>query len=187
MFRCRPLLGRVPRAGSPTSSLVPRHSDFSRPRRRSTSRFAPPFRLAPETPRSRQFLGNPSCACAGLRPRWRSVQVRTPGLTPCVLTCSLLPSASFTASASTWLRLSGLHVAAHAPAVYASQPPSRADHARLASGWRSSTLAGWESHPRVALKVSHRYMTIPFLQAWLVARTKPLRGSCRPAVTFRCA
>jgi len=67
MFRCRPLLGRVPWAGSPTSSLIPRHSDFSRPRRRSASRSAPPFRLAPETARPHQLLGDPSYACAGLK------------------------------------------------------------------------------------------------------------------------
>jgi hypothetical protein len=67
MFRCRPLLGRVPRAGSPTSSLVLRHSDFSRSRRRSACRSAPPFRLSPGTARPRQLLDNPSYACAGLK------------------------------------------------------------------------------------------------------------------------
>ena len=39
----------------------------------------------------------------------------------------------------------GLNAAAHARAVYASQPPARAVHARLASGWWSSALAGSES------------------------------------------
>ncbi len=80
MFRCRPLLSRVPRAGSPTSLLIPRHSDFSWPRRRFASRFASPFRLSPETTRPPRFLGNPSYACAGLRPRWRSIAGRDPGL-----------------------------------------------------------------------------------------------------------
>jgi hypothetical protein len=99
-----------------------------------------------------------------------ALQVRTPGWPPCVLACALLPSAFFTASASTSIHLSGLNAAAHVPAVYASQWGSLfgcKHHARLASGWRSSTLAGWELHPRVTLKVSHRYMMIPFLQAFL--------------------
>jgi hypothetical protein len=45
MLRCRPLLGRVPRAGSPASSLLLRHSDFSPSRIRSALRLAPPFRF----------------------------------------------------------------------------------------------------------------------------------------------
>src|SRR5690606_33644245 len=44
----------------------------------------------------------------------------------------------------------GCYPTARMPAVYASQPPSRADHARLASGWWPPPLAGRDPHPRVA-------------------------------------
>ena len=57
-------------------------------------------------------------------------------------------------------------------------------HARLASGWRSSALAGWESHPRVALKVSHRYMTIPFLQAFLAQEPSRFAAVIHAATAF---
>jgi hypothetical protein len=63
MLRRRPLLRRVPWEGSPTSSLVLRRSDFSRPGWLSSSpRFPVPADCAGDT-RSPKFLGDP-CACA---------------------------------------------------------------------------------------------------------------------------
>ena len=171
------MLGWVPRAGSPASSLLLRHSDFSCPGR---ARLLASLRRSgslPEATRSPRFLGNP-CARAPISDPGGGAQAETPGWPPCVLACSLLPSASFTASASTWLRLSGLNAAARALAVYASQPPSRTDHARLASGWRSPALAGWDFHPRVTLKVSHRYMMILFLQAFLAQGRSRFAAAC---------
>jgi hypothetical protein len=46
--------------------------------------------------------------------------------------------------------LSGLTPETHILAVYASQPPSRVHHARLASRRQSWALPGRDSHPRVA-------------------------------------
>lgn len=80
MFRCRPLLGRVPRAGSPASLLVLRHSDFSWPRRRLASRFTSSFRLSPEAPRPPRFLGDPSYACAGSQTPVEEHTSQDPGL-----------------------------------------------------------------------------------------------------------
>ena len=59
------------------------------------------------------------------------------------------PSAAEMASAPATVAISELHHAAHPLAVYASQPPSRADHARLASSPVAFPLAGRDSHPRV--------------------------------------
>jgi len=76
--RCRPLLCRVPRTGSPTSSLLLRHSDFCAPPGRSASRSASRFRFSPAARRSPRFLGNPCIRApffdpgeehAGQRPR----------------------------------------------------------------------------------------------------------------------
>ena len=119
--RCRPLLRRVPRVGSPASSLVRRHSDFSRPRRCSLSWHRRSQLLAGGRETS-QVPGQPLPPCPGLRPRWsQGAEVR--GLTP---PCALVsPSAFKSASASTTLTISGLHPTAHRPTVYASRPPSR--------------------------------------------------------------
>ena len=102
MFRCRLCsagsLGQVPRLHCSSAALRLLVAPTS-----LASRFASPFRLAPEATRSHQLLGNPSCTCAGLRPRWRSLAGKDPGRSPCVFACALLLSALFTASASTWL------------------------------------------------------------------------------------
>lgn len=57
-FRCRPLLHRVPRVGSPASSLLRRHSDFPLPHLAHASRFARRFRLSTEDAGSPKFLGD---------------------------------------------------------------------------------------------------------------------------------
>ena len=60
MIRCRPLLGRVPRVGSPASTLLPRHSDFPAPPLRSLSlRSAVPRPCDEEASGSLRFLGSP--------------------------------------------------------------------------------------------------------------------------------
>ena len=119
--RCRPLLRRVPRVGSPTSSLVLRHSDFSRPLRCSLSSHRRSQLLAGGRETS-QVPGQPLPPCHDLRPRWsQSAEVR--GLTPPRALVS--PSAFGSASASTTLTISGLNPTAQRPTVYASRPPSR--------------------------------------------------------------
>jgi len=65
--RCRPLLRRVPRVGSPTSSLVLRHSDFSRPRRCSLSSHRRSQFLAGGRQNS-QVPGQPLPPCPGRKP-----------------------------------------------------------------------------------------------------------------------
>jgi len=58
MTRCRPLLGGVPRVGSPASSLLLRHSDSPRPRS-ARLRFARRFHLPVEATGPPRFLGDP--------------------------------------------------------------------------------------------------------------------------------
>ena len=87
----------------------------------------PPI-LSVETARPPRFLGDPvvDMPCS-----------RDPGETStpsCHVSVSVLPSAKGTTSALTNL-LSGLNHTACPLAVYASQPGSPPDHARLASGW----------------------------------------------------
>lgn len=64
---------------------------------------------------------------------------------PYLFDATILPSAISTASAPT-VDISGLNHAACTLAVYASQPRSPADHARLATGWWP-TLAGRDLNP----------------------------------------
>src|SRR5689334_5491775 len=70
MTRCRPLLRRVPRVGSPASSLLLRHSDFPTPVGRRFVAFASflprsLIRAHEEASGPPRFLGSP-CACAPL-------------------------------------------------------------------------------------------------------------------------
>lgn len=89
----------------------------------------PLLRFREEATRSPRFLGCLMCVRATLS---------DPGGTsgPMIIGSSGAADALRTASASNVKRLSGLHHAAAALAVYASRPPSRAEsRARLASGW----------------------------------------------------
>jgi hypothetical protein len=120
-----------------------------------------PSRPQREATRSPRFLGDP-CARApisdpggGSGPGPRATSTLRFG--------SLLsPSVLFTTSASTTMRLSGLHDAARAPAVYASQLPSRTDPRKTRFRLVVLALAGWDLHPRVALKGFSRYMSFSF-------------------------
>ena len=158
MLRRRSLLRRVPRVGSPASSLLLRRSDFSRPGSLGSPPRSPFRPLPPEVTRSPRFLGNPCARAACQRPRWGG-GVRTPGdHAPALrLRRCCLPRSPPCRPHD--MPISGLAHAAHAPAVYASQPPSRTVHARLAPGggprpYRYGTLTR-----RSLREVSVRYMT----------------------------
>ena len=163
LLRCRPLLDRVPRTGSPTSSLPLRHSDFCAPPGRSASRFASRFRLSPAARRSPRFRGNPCIRAPFFDPGEELAGQRPRVFGPALNLLSVAFRGSSARRPPLGIRVSGLNSAARIPAVYASQPPSPAVHARLASGWRSPTLAGQVFHLRVTLKVSHCYIVILFL------------------------
>ena len=81
MLRRRPLLRRVPREGSPTSSLVLRCSDFSHPGSLSSPPHYPFRPITPEVTRSPRFLGNPYAHATSQGPR-RGQRTRTPGDMP---------------------------------------------------------------------------------------------------------
>ena len=85
MLRCRSLLDRVPRVGSPASSLLCGTTTS----RRLDWLGSPPCFLVPGFPGGRRdlptFLGNPSTRASGHGPRQRRL-VRTPGQSPCVST-----------------------------------------------------------------------------------------------------
>jgi hypothetical protein len=127
-----------PMSKEESKDVLSRHSDFSWPRRCSLLCSAVPAVAGGHE--TSQVSGQPLCRCAGLKTPVEG-DGRDPGLAARRFDRLLSPSASSTASASTRLRLSGLDAAANAPAVYASQPPSRADHAKLASDWRPPTLS----------------------------------------------
>jgi hypothetical protein len=161
--RCRPLLRRVPRTGSPTSSLLLRHSDFCAPPGRSASRSASRFRVLPAARRSPRFLGNPCMRAPFFDPGEELAGQRPRAFGPALNLRSVAFRVPSARRPSLGRSVSGLNSAARIPAVYASQPPSPAVHARLASGWRSPALAGQVFHLRVTLKVSHCYIVILFL------------------------
>jgi len=163
LLRCRPLLCRVPRTGSPTSSLLLRHSDFCAPPGRSAPRSASRFRFSSAARRSPRFLVNPCMRAPFFDPGEEHAGQRPRAFGPALNLLSVAFRVPPARRPPLGIRVSGLNSAAHIPAVYASQPPSRAVHARLASGWRSPALSGRDFHPRVALKVSHGYMVILFL------------------------
>ena len=115
-LRCRPLLSGVPRAGSPTSLLLLRHSDVPPPR----AAFATQFRFPTESAGPPKFLGNPRHACSDRRSR-RSREAGLRGGMPLPLASLMLPSTPVSASAST-TTISGFIGAACMLAVYASWP-----------------------------------------------------------------
>ena len=178
MLRRRSLLRRVPRVGSPASSLLLRRSDFSCPGSLGSPPRSPFRPLPPEVTRSPRFLGNPCARAACQRPRWGG-GVRTPGdHAPALrLRRCCLPRSPPCRPHD--VPISGLAHAAHAPAVYASQPPSRTVHARLAPGggprpYRYGTLT------RGSLReVSVRYMTSSSPRLRLAQGTRGLGPGAR--------
>ena len=155
VIRCRPLLGGVPRVGSPASSLLLRHSDFpppvgraSLPSRRSLPRSH--FASTRGDDGTSQVPGQPlshvPCSLTPVEPLRRTFG-------PCLATgAAVLPSAFGNSVGLHNLRISGLNHTAHAPAVYASQPRSpvyslrpRKTRFRLVV-----SLAGRDFHPRAA-------------------------------------
>ena len=158
-----PSLHRVPREGSPASSVRLQRSDSLTPIPRHfvsfVQRYRPCGRRRPGLPGS---WGAPSRTCPALRPRWDR-NVRPFGLT-LLFGAAVLPSAVSTASAPTTnsfrgsitrpaRSLSTLRGHGHPCAAY--------DHARLATGWWP-TLAGRDFNPlssymrfRFILSTSH--------------------------------
>ena len=130
------------------------------PQPRSASRSAWPFRS------SRRLRGLPGSWATLVHVRRSQTPVeearQDPGHDARCFDELLSPSASFIASASTALRLSGLHIAAHALAVYASQLPSRTDPRKTRFRPVVLALAGWDLHPRVAVKGFSHYMSSSF-------------------------
>src|SRR5580692_393770 len=125
MTRCRPLLGGVPRVGSPASSLLLRHSDFPTP---IGSRFVAFTLHLPrafihtreETPGPPRFLGNP-CARAPLFDPGRAAAPDLSGRATllaqrcCRRFCTQRRPPRHRGFRGSITRL-------HAPAVYASRP-----------------------------------------------------------------
>ena len=119
VIRCRPLLGGVPRVGSPASSLLLRHSDFPAPPLRSLA-------LCSAVPRFRggvgisQVPGEPSHACPALRPRRDPLHqaIRAMPLSGCGDVAFRHPEGV----GSRDLPISGLNHTACMLTVYASRP-----------------------------------------------------------------
>jgi len=158
MLRRRPLLHRVPWAGSPTSSLVLRRSDFSCPGWLSSSlRFPVPADLAGDT-RSPRFLGDP-CARATSRGPRCGVGSGLPGLSPLRFELDAVAFHGPSRVSRHHDLLSGLTLVAHSPAVYASQPPSRCRPRKTRSPAAVLSLTGAGLSPARSLrKVSARYI-----------------------------
>ena len=134
------------RLRSPASTLVLRHSDFQLPRLAHSRLLGGSGLAAPEIFCISLFLGDLRHACPGspipvepleqsLRDQCSDVSLHRRRL-PSLPTRRLPPRSFFRGSNS----------AACVLAVYASQPGSSLDHARLASGWRPC-LAGREFNP----------------------------------------
>lgn len=146
MPRCRPLLDGVPRVGSPVSALVLRHSDFQLPRLAHSRLLGGSGHAAPEKTGSPLFLDDRRHACPGSPIPVEPLEQSPPGPRSLRFAPPASPSELADPSASTTSFLSGSNSAACVLAVYASQPGSPLDHARLASGWRLC-LAGREFNP----------------------------------------
>jgi hypothetical protein len=158
MLRRRPLLRRVPWRGSPTSTLVLRRSDFSRPGWLGLPlRFPVPADCAGDT-RSPRFLGDP-CARVTSRGPQCGVGSGLPGLSPLRFE---LDTVAFHGPSRVGLHhdlISGLTLVAHSPAVYASQPPSRCRPRKTRSPAAVLSLTGAGLSPARSLrKVSARYI-----------------------------
>lgn len=123
VFRCRPLLRGIPWVGSPTSSLLLRHSDFPTPPLCSLAlRSAVSSRCDDDVGIS-QVPGQPLCTRPALRPRW-SLRTLAFGLSIPVFFSRRFDVAfrSYDGVGLHNMIISGLYHAAHTPAVYASQP-----------------------------------------------------------------
>jgi len=145
VIRRRPLLGGVPRGGSPASSLILRRSDFPAPLLRSLAlRSVVPRRGAAEASGSPRFLWRPPVHALLFDPGGPAL----PGHSGVALLvgAAVLPSAFHKASAST-IKFhfgAGLH-GLHARCVRFAAAVADV-HATLASGWWP-TLAGRDSNP----------------------------------------
>jgi hypothetical protein len=158
MLRRRPLLRRVPWRGSPTSTLVLRRSDFSRPGWLGLPlRFPVPADCAGDT-RSPRFLGDPYARATSRGPRC-GIGSGLPGLSPLRFE---LDTVAFHGPSRVGLHhdlISGLTLVAHSPAVYASQPPSRCRPRKTRSPAAVLSLTGAGLSPARSLrKVSARYI-----------------------------
>jgi len=122
------------------------------------------------TRRSPRFLGNPCIRAPFFDPAEELAGQRPRAFGPALNLRSVAFRVYSARRPSLGRDVSGLNGAARIPAVYTSQPPSPAVHARLASGWQSPTLAGQIFHLRVTLKVSHCYIVVLFLKAFPGAR-----------------
>ena len=127
------------------------------PRRRLAPRSASSFRI------SRRLRGLPGSWATLVHVRRSQTPVeearQDPGRIALRFGSLLSPSAFPTASASTTCLLSGLDVAAHTLAVYASQLPSRTDPRKTRFRLVVLALAGWDLHPRVTTRGFSRYMS----------------------------
>jgi hypothetical protein len=153
IFRRRPSLGRVPRVGSPTSSLVLRRYDFSPPRPRSLSSRGR-SQLAPETARSPRFLGDP-CVRASSETPVRLARKRSRVGFP-EFHARTWPSAGGNGVGSHYLpNFRGCTTSARTPAVYASPTASRCRRKTRFRRLTSTSAVGLS--PRIALRSFRRY------------------------------
>ena len=133
MPRCRSLLGRVPRVGSPASALVLRQSDFQLPHLAHSRLLS-----------GSGYAGESWISLVPRRPSPYVPRLSDPGGTGEAGLRDDVPTLRFTGAAFRACRrvgfhhvfLSGSNTAAHMLAVYASQPGSPLHHARLATGWQ---------------------------------------------------
>jgi hypothetical protein len=175
MSRCRPLLGRVPRVRFPDVSAPTAALRLLAPRRRLASRSAPPFRWVPEATRPPRFLVDP-CARAPFSDPGGGLWPGPRALRPYVWASSCcLPRYPPRRPPRTCGSRGSIAPPMHSLSTLRSWPHDQTTQDSLPTG--GPCLVGRDFHPRVALKVSCCYITIPFLQAYPGARTKPLRGS----------
>ena len=147
VIRRRPLLGGVPRDGSPASSLLLRRSDFPASLLRSLALCsAVPRHDAAKTTGSPRFLGNPPRHAmfsdpGGSVASGHSGEVPYSSTRRCCLPLLLKASAPATSV------ISRLNRTAYAFAVYASQPPSpTSTQDSLPTGglpWSGGTRTRW--------------------------------------------
>jgi hypothetical protein len=162
MLRRRSLLRRVPWAGSPTSSLVLRRSDFSCPGLLSSSlRFPVPADRAGDT-RSPKFLDDPCARATSLTDPGAALG-QDSGAMPLRFDPDALAFHGPSRVGPHHDLISGLTLVAQSPAVYASQPPSRCRPRKTRSPAAVLGLTGTGFSPARSLrKVSARYIASSF-------------------------
>jgi hypothetical protein len=186
MLRRRPLLHRVPRVGSPASTLVLRRSDFSHPGSLSSPPHYPFRPITPEVTRSPRFLGNPYAHATSQGPR-RGQRTRTPGTCPAIWSrCYSLPL-PWKCRPPSQGRFRGLPPWPTHPLFTLRSRPHGAGHAKLALRRRSSASDLLTRSSAILTVDDAAQVTVAFTFCLTSSLGASLDWAVRRAESVRCA